>query len=139
MCLRVEITKKKQKKNRPQIKKKKVLFYQDNAPCPKSIATIGKLHELHFILPPQQLYSSDMALMWLLAVCRPQKNARGKDIWLQWRSDIGNWGVFWGQRQIVLQKWYQIVREALELVYHPKKRLCWLIQWNFSKNGCFIS
>ena len=31
---------------------------------------------------------------WLLAVCRPQKNAPGKEIWLQWRSDIGNWGVF---------------------------------------------
>ena len=34
----------------------------------------------------------------LLAVCRPQKNAQGKEIWLQRRSDIGNWGVFWSQR-----------------------------------------
>ena len=39
----------------------------------------------------------------LLAVCRPQKNASGKEIWLQW-SDIGNWVVFWDQRLIVLQK-----------------------------------
>ena len=40
----------------------------------------------------------------LLAVCRPQKNAPGKEIWFQWRSDIRNWGRFWGQRQIVQQK-----------------------------------
>ena len=36
----------------------------------------------------------------LLAVCIPQKNAPGKEIWLQWKSDIRNWGIFWGQRQI---------------------------------------
>ena len=28
----------------------KVLFHQDNAPCHKSIATMAKLHELHFKL-----------------------------------------------------------------------------------------
>ena len=31
----------------------------------------------------------------LLPVCRPIKNAPGKDIWLQWRSDCRNWSVFW--------------------------------------------
>ena len=41
---------------------------------------------------------------WLLAVFRPQKNAPGKEIWLQWRSEFGNRDVFWGQRQIVLKK-----------------------------------
>ena len=59
-----------------------------------------------------------------LAVCRPQKNAPGKEIWLQWRSEIGSWGIFWGQRQIVLQKRYRIVKEVLESVYHPRRRLC---------------
>ena len=68
----------------------------------------------------------------LPAVCRPQKNAPEKKMWLQWRSDIGNWGVFWGQRQIVLQKSHQIVREALESVYHPRRRLCWRIKSNFA-------
>ena len=43
--LKEEITKK-----RPQIKKKKVLFHQGNAPCHKLIAMIAKLHELHFKL-----------------------------------------------------------------------------------------
>ena len=60
---------------------------------------------------------------WLLAICRSQKNAPGKEIWLQWRSDIRNWGVFWGQRQILLQKRHWIVREVLESVHRPKKRL----------------
>ena len=60
----------------------------------------------------------------LLAVCRPQKNAPGKEIWLQWRSEIGNWGIFWCQRQIVLQKRHRIIREAFEAVYHLRRRLC---------------
>ena len=59
----------------------------------------------------------------LLAVSRPWKNAPRKEIWLQWRSDIGNWGIFWGQRQIILQKRHRIVREVLGSVYHPRRRL----------------
>jgi len=47
-------------KKRPRMKKK-VLFYQDNAPCYKSIATITKLHDLHFELLHYSLYSLDMA------------------------------------------------------------------------------
>ena len=54
----------------------------------------------------------------LQAVCRPQKKVQEKEIWFQWRSDIGNWGIFWGQRQIVQQKRHWIVREVLESVYH---------------------
>ena len=27
-------------------------------------------------------------------VCWPEKNAPGKEIWLQWRSDCWNWGLF---------------------------------------------
>ena len=41
--LKEEITKK-----RPQMKKKNVLFHQDNAPCHKSITTTAKLHEFYF-------------------------------------------------------------------------------------------
>ena len=40
----------------------------------------------------------------LLVVCWPEKNAPEKEIWFQGRSDIGNWGVFWGQRRIVVRK-----------------------------------
>ena len=48
-------------KKRPQMKKKKVLFHQDNAPCHKSLATMAKLHELHFELLPHPPYSPDLA------------------------------------------------------------------------------
>ena len=48
-------------KKRPQMKKKKVLFHQDNTPCHKSIATMAKLHELNFKLLPPPPYSLDLA------------------------------------------------------------------------------
>ena len=67
---------------------------------------------------------SRSGLQQLLAVCRSQKNALGNEIWLQWRNDIWNWGVFWGQRQIVVQKRYHTVREVLESVYDPRRRQC---------------
>jgi transposase len=54
--LKEEITKK-----RPHMKKKKVLFHQDNAPCHKSIVTMAKLHELGFKLLPHPPYSPDLA------------------------------------------------------------------------------
>ena len=47
----------------------------------------------------------------------PQKNAAGKEIWLQWRNDIGNWGIVWGLRQIIE------LLDALESVYHPRRLL----------------
>ena len=64
VCLKEEITKK-----QPQMKKKNVLFHQDNAQCHKLIATMAKLHELYFellLLPP---YSPDLAPSdyWLFA------------------------------------------------------------------------
>ena len=43
-----------------QIKKKKVLFHQDNAPCHKSIATMAKLYELHFKLLPHPPHSPNL-------------------------------------------------------------------------------
>ena len=43
------------------MKKKKVLFHQDHAPCHKSLATMDKLNELTFELLPHPPYSPDMA------------------------------------------------------------------------------
>lgn len=54
--LKDEITNK-----RPHLKKKKVLFHQDNAPCHKSIKTMAKLYELGFELLPHPPYSPDLA------------------------------------------------------------------------------
>ena len=42
------------------MKKKNVLFHQDNAQFHKLIATIAKLYELHFELLPYPPYSSDL-------------------------------------------------------------------------------
>ena len=46
---------------RLQMKKKKVLFHQDNAPCHKSLAAMAKLNELSFELLPNPPYSPDLA------------------------------------------------------------------------------
>jgi histone-lysine N-methyltransferase SETMAR len=48
-------------KKRPHMKKKKMIFHQDNAPCHKSSATMAKLHELAFELLPHPPYSPDLA------------------------------------------------------------------------------
>ena len=56
MRLKEEIAKK-----RPQMKKKTVLFHQDNAPNYKSIPTIAKFHEFQFELLPHPPCSSDLA------------------------------------------------------------------------------
>ena len=51
------------------MKKEKVLFHQDNAPCHKSIPTMAKLPELHFELLLHQPYSPNLAPNnnWLFA------------------------------------------------------------------------
>ena len=43
------------------MKKKKVLFHQDNAPCHKSLAAMAKLNELSFELLPHPPYSPNLA------------------------------------------------------------------------------
>ena len=48
-------------KKRPQMKKKKVLFHKDNVLYHKSMATMSKLHELHFKLLFHPPYFSDLA------------------------------------------------------------------------------
>ena len=113
-CLKEEITKK-----QPQMKKKKVLFHQDNVPYHKSISSMAKLYELHFELLLNPPYSQDLTLSdyWLFANLK--RMLQGK----RWRSDIKNWGIFWGPKQIVLQKRHRIVTEALESVHHPKRKL----------------
>ena len=46
---------------RLQMKKKKVLFHQNNAPCHKSLATMAKLNELSFELLSYPPYLPDLA------------------------------------------------------------------------------
>ena len=72
---KVEIAKK-----RPQIKKKKVLFHQENAPCHKSMKKMVKLNKLSFELLPDPPYSSDLAPSdyWLFADLK--KCSRERDL-----------------------------------------------------------
>ncbi|QQP41991.1 Putative DD34D transposase [Caligus rogercresseyi] len=65
------------------LKKKKVLFHQDNAPCHKSLKTTAKLIELGFELLPHPPYSPDLAPSdyWLFAELK--KVLRGR----KFRSD----------------------------------------------------
>ena len=56
----------------------KVLFYLDNTPCHKSIATVEKLHELYFELLSHPPYSPDLTPSdyWLFA--DPKRMLQGK-------------------------------------------------------------
>ena len=89
---------------RPQMKKKKVLFHQDNAPSHKSIATMVKLHELHFELLPHPLFSPDLAPSnyWLFADLKRMPRER----------DLSP-----------MKKWYRKLRRILRpKTNHPTKK-----------------
>ena len=85
-----------------QMKKKKVLFHQDTALCCKSVATMPKLHELHFELLSHSPYSLYLAL---------------SDYWL-----------FADLKRMLQGKRFG----SNEEVYHPRRRLCWWIKSNFT-------
>jgi histone-lysine N-methyltransferase SETMAR len=46
---------------RPGLQKKKIIFYQDNAPAHKSVLAMGKLRDLHYELLEHPLCCSDLA------------------------------------------------------------------------------
>ena len=56
-------------KKRPHMKKKKIIFHQDNARCHKSIKTMGKLSELGYELLPHPTILSRSSPQRLLALC----------------------------------------------------------------------
>ena len=96
----------------------KLLFHQNNAPCHKSITTMAKLHELHFELLPHPHYSPDLAPTNYFLFADLKRMLQGK------RFGSNEEVILVTElRQIVLQKMHQIIREALESVYHPGRRL----------------
>ena len=60
------------------MKKKNVLFHQDNAPCKKLSTTMAKLHELHFELLVHPPYSPDLAPSDYLLFTDLKKMLQGK-------------------------------------------------------------
>ena len=83
---------------RLEMKKKKVLFHQDNAPCHKSLATVAKSNELSFELLPHPPYSLDLAPSDYYLFADLKKNAPRKEILLQRGSHHRNERLFRGQR-----------------------------------------
>lgn len=74
----------------------------------------GQIAQIAFWFASSSTVFTGSRSQQLLPVCRPEKNAPKEDIWLKWRSDCRNWSLFWGQRQIILQKRHCNVREASE-------------------------
>lgn len=72
----------------PHLKKKKVLFQQDNAWYHKSIKTMAKLHELGFELLPHPPYSTDLGPQRLFTFLRPQEKARWTETLRRWRGNL---------------------------------------------------
>ena len=83
--LQEEITKK-----RLQIKKKNLL---SSSVVSQVDRDDSKTTWIPLRISPATLCSRS-GLLWPLAVCGSQKNATEKEIWLQWRNDNGNWGIF---------------------------------------------
>ena len=116
--LKEEITKK-----RPQMKKKKVPFHQDNALCHESIEMMAKLHELLFRLLPHPPYSSNLAPndYWLFAdlkrMLQQKKFGSNEEVILETEAYLK------AKDKLFNKKRHQIVREELESMYHPWRRL----------------
>ena len=118
VCLKEEIDKK-----QPQMKKK-VLFHQDDTPCNKSIVTMAKLHELHFELLPHPTYSPDLASSnyWLFADLK--RMLPGKKFGSNEEVISETEAYFEAKDKSFYKKGrHWIVRETLESVYHPRKRI----------------
>ena len=119
-------------KKRPQIKKKKVLFHQDNTPCHKLIAMMAKLHELLFKLLLHPPYSPDLAPSnyWLFSDFK--RMLQGKRFVSNKEAISETVVYFEAKDKSFNKKRHQIVREALESVYQPRRRLCGWIKSNFA-------
>jgi histone-lysine N-methyltransferase SETMAR len=46
---------------RPSLQKKKIIYYQDNAPAHRSVLAMGKIRDLHYELLEHPPYSPDLA------------------------------------------------------------------------------
>ena len=105
-------------------------LYQDNASCHKSIATMAKLHELHFEFLLHPPYSPELAHSdyWLFADFKrmlQENRFRSNEVISE--AEV----YFEAKEKSFYKKGHGIVRKALESVYHPRRRLCWWIKLLF--------
>ena len=92
--------------------------------CHKSIATLGKLHELHFELLPHhtilQIWSPvTTGCLQTSKECSRERFGSSKEVILETEAH------FEAKDKSFDKKRHQIVREALKSVYYPTRRLCW--------------
>ena len=132
IALLVHLKGEKSLKNGHKCKRKKVLFRQDNEPYHKSIAMIAKLHELHFELLPPPPYSPDLVPSdyWLFTNLKKMFQGKrfGSNEEVILETEAKNKSFYKKKKK----KKDRIVREVLESVYHPRRRLCWWIKSNFA-------
>ena len=111
-------------KKQPQMKKKKMLFHQDNALHHKLIAIMAKLHELDFELLLCPPYPPDLTPTdyWLFADLKRMLQGKrfGPNEELISETEV----YFEAKDKLFYKKSHRIVREALESVYHSRRKLC---------------
>ena len=120
--------------------KKTASHAEEKSVVPPRQCTVPQVHEndgqiewIKLRIASSPTIFSRSAPLTLLTVCWSEKNAPGKEIGLQWRSDYWNWGLFLEQGWIILQKRHQKVREALEWMYYASRKLCWWIKSNLTR------
>ena len=119
------------------MKKKKLLFHQDNVGCHKLITMMAKLHVLHFELFLYLPYSPDLSPSnyWLFADLK--RMLQGKRFGSNEEVILETEAYFVAKDKIILQKGQWIVREVLKSVYYHRRRLCWWIKSNFAQKLLF--
>ena len=75
--------------------------------------------------------------MWILSVSQLKDLARWKEILVQWRSNRCHKNVFCRPQEILLFWSDEKIWISLDWVCSHRRRLCWEIQVNFSKNKLF--
>ena len=107
----------------PQMKKKKVLFHQDNAPCHKLITMMVKLHELCFKLFPHPPYSPDLAPSdyWLFADLERMLQGKrfGCNEEVIWETEA----YFEAKDKSFYKKNIELLEKLWNQCYHPRRRL----------------
>ena len=140
-------------KKRLQMKKKKVLFHQDNAPCLKSIAAVAKLHKLHLKLLPHLPYSPDQDPSDYCLFADPKRMLEGKrfgsneemiaetEAYFEakdesfYKKGIEMLKKHWNECITLegdyVDEWSRILSKSCCFINHPTNLLSYVLEWNF--------
>ena len=127
------------KEKRPHLKKKNILFHQDNARVHTCAISMAKIMELKFELLHHPQYSPDLASSDFFFISKLAKMARRTKVHVERGGHRPNRCLFWKPFEILLFGRLKKVGETLGEVYRVKKRLCWEIKKNHKKYFVFPS